>query len=289
MTKIITSAKLLENQTQEWNERHLRVGFVPTMGCLHEGHLSLIRQARKENDVVVVSIFVNPLQFGPREDLSAYPRPFERDVELCRELGVDTLFHPSPKEFTPRGMATHIQGGPLTKMYCGKTRPIHFGGVLTIVSILFDLVRPTRAYFGEKDFQQLFLIKQMCRDLHKPVEIVAMPIVREASGLAMSSRNTYLSDAERSHATCLVRAIRATISEADQGNLSRHRLVAAASELISSTPGMHLDYVHLVSPKTLLPIGDLLTVPTRILIAAYVGDARKVRLIDNGPISLPAR
>jgi pantoate--beta-alanine ligase len=284
MTSIVTSPLKMQSTTLRWIREDCSIGFVPTMGCLHEGHLSLIREAKKRSDKVVVSIFVNPLQFGKNEDLSTYPRPFERDVELCREAGIDVIFHPSAKELYPRGFQTSINGGELTKMYCGKTRPIHFNGMLTVVSMLFDIVNPTFAFFGEKDFQQLFLIKQMCRDFHKPVEIVGMPIVREASGLAMSSRNTYLSEVQREQATCLYRAIERVKNEVKKGNPNTRDLIATARNLVAQTPGMQVDYVHLVSGKTLLPFGDRAIGPARLLLAAFIGQTPKVRLIDNAAI-----
>ena len=192
-----------------WRAKRLSVGFVPTMGALHAGHLSLLRRARRENKVLVASVFVNPTQFGPKEDLSRYPRPFKKDAALCRAAGVDVLFHPSPGGLYPPGFGAWVDVPALSATLCGPFRPGHFRGVATVVAKLFNLARPTRAYFGMKDFQQLAVIKRMAKDLDLPVRVVPCPTVREADGLAMSSRNAYLSPAERAAAARVPAALRA--------------------------------------------------------------------------------
>ena len=260
------------------------IGFVPTMGCLHEGHLSLIREAKKQNDKVVVSIFVNPLQFEKNEDLSSYPRPIERDLQLCQNEDVNAVFCPHANDLYIQGRTATIDGGDLTKRYCGKTRPGHFTGVLTVVNILLNLVKPTRAYFGEKDFQQLVLIKQMCRDLWHGVEIIPMPTIRENTGLALSSRNTYLTQKQRQNALCLHSAILKTQQAVHFGHTNSIQLISLATQIIQSTPGMTLDYAHIVDEKTLQPVGNVVTRRARLLLAAFIGDSPRVRLIDNGAL-----
>lgn len=268
-----------------WTKRNsASIGFVPTMGCLHEGHLSLIHEAKKQNDEVIVSIFVNPLQFGKNEDLSSYPRPLERDLQLCQNEGVSAVFCPRVSDLYIQGRTTTVDGGDLAKRYCGKTRPEHFTGVLTVVNILLNLVKPTRAYFGEKDFQQLFLIKQMCRDLWLDVDIVAMPTIRENTGLALSSRNTYLNEEQRQSALCLHSAILKTQQAAQSDHRCTAQLRSLASQIIQTTPDVTLDYAHIVDEKTLQPVGDVVTRHARLLLAAFIGDSPRIRLIDNGAL-----
>ena len=198
----------VRNEIKSWRREGLSVGFVPTMGYLHEGHKSLIERAVKENDRVVVSIFVNPIQFGPKEDLASYPRDLERDSKICEEAGVNLIFNPEKDEMYFDDFCTYVDMDFLTKELCGKSRPIHFRGVCTVVSKLFNIVKPDRAYFGEKDAQQLAIIKRMVRDLSIDVEIIGCPIVREEDGLAKSSRNTYLSDEERVAARILNQSLK---------------------------------------------------------------------------------
>jgi pantoate--beta-alanine ligase len=247
------------------------------MGALHEGHLSLIRAAKRECDKVVVSILVNPLQFAPHEDFAAYPRPMERDLELCEAEGVDVVFCPDYRDIYPEGFATRVTGGELTKAYCGVTRPIFFEGVLTVVNILLNIIRPQKAYFGEKDYQQLFLVRQMVHDLRMPVEIVGCPIVRESNGLAMSSRNLYLMPQQREQATCLFHGFLAADEAFQSGERDAGRLISLAHEQIN----LEIDYLTLVSTQTLREIKTAVCEPARMLVAAYIGTQPRVRLIDN--------
>ncbi|MDK2854839.1 MAG: pantoate--beta-alanine ligase [Bacillota bacterium] len=254
------------------------IGLVPTMGYLHEGHLSLIRRARAECDFVVVSIFVNPLQFGPQEDYNTYPRDLNRDTRLAAEAGADVIFHPTPEEMYPAGFQTHVEVEKLSQGLCGAFRPGHFRGVATVVTKLFNIVGPDRAYFGEKDAQQLAIIRRMVRDLNLDVEIVPMPIVRESDGLALSSRNTYLSPAERRAATVLYRALvygRDLIAAGERDGL---RVRDAVRRTLESEPLVsRIDYVAVVDPDT-LEEKTTLSGSVMLAVAAYIG---KVRLIDN--------
>ena len=255
------------------------IGFVPTLGCLHQGHLSLVEQARRDNDVVIVSIFVNKRQFGPSEDFDSYPRNIKRDRELCERADVDFIFAPPLDAVYPSNFQTVVDGGELTKLYFGKSRPNFFGGVLTVVNILLQLIRPNRAYFGEKDFQQLFLINQMKKDFWHDTEIVAMPIVRESDGLAMSSRNTYLDKDTRHLALGLFETILNTQELIRAGETNIDTLLVSAREKLGSVPLMTLDYVEIIDDGTLLPT-SILSNTSRILLAANLGH-RPVRLIDN--------
>ncbi|MEE1491233.1 MAG: pantoate--beta-alanine ligase, partial [Massilioclostridium sp.] len=205
--KVSTTIAEVRSQVKEWKRQGLSVGLVPTMGYLHEGHQSLIARAARENDRVVVSVFVNPIQFGPSEDLESYPRDFERDCTLCEKTGADLVFHPEASEMYAENFCTYVDMDRLTKGLCGASRPVHFRGVCTVVSKLFHIVTPDRAYFGQKDAQQLAVIKRMVRDLSMDVEIVGCPIIREPDGLAKSSRNTYLSPQERRAAVVLSQAL----------------------------------------------------------------------------------
>jgi pantoate--beta-alanine ligase len=254
-----------------------RVGFVPTMGALHEGHLSLVAEARKRCDVVVVSIFVNPLQFGPSEDLNKYPRHLNRDKKLLKELGVDVLFQPNAGQMFPAGFKTFVEVEGLSKKLCGRTRPTHFRGVATVVAKLFDLVLPDAAFFGLKDFQQQVIIRQMTRDLDLPVEIIALPTVREFDGLAMSSRNAYLSDRERQTALILYRALSLAQQLVAGGERDLNKIMYKLRSLIGTEPSVRLDYLAAVDPATLDEVkklkGNVL-----FAVAAYLG---KTRLIDN--------
>ncbi|MEI6805537.1 MAG: pantoate--beta-alanine ligase [Myxococcaceae bacterium] len=275
--KIIQSPR----EMQDWSLGCSQsIGFVCTMGALHEGHLSLIREARKRCEKVVMSIFVNPLQFAPHEDFNAYPRTFESDVALCRAEGVDILFCPEVSALYPENFQTRVLGSELKKQYCGQTRPIFFDGVLTVVHMLFEIVRPQMGFWGEKDFQQVFLVEQMVKDFWMPIEIIGMPIVREPSGLALSSRNAYLSEAQKQEATCLFQAILAVQEAALVGERSIQNLLGIARSKIS----LEIDYLELVSAKTLERLEGSLNGPARLLIAAYIGDNPKVRLIDNGNV-----
>ncbi|WP_234554586.1 pantoate--beta-alanine ligase [Thermus caliditerrae] len=253
------------------------VGFVPTMGYLHRGHLALVERARRENPFVVVSIFVNPLQFGPGEDYHRYPRDLERDRALLEAAGVDLLFAPSVEEMYPAGFSTRVSvEGPLTALWEGAVRPGHFQGVATVVARLFLLVHPERAYFGEKDYQQLLVIRRMVRDLGFPLEVVGVPTVREEDGLALSSRNVYLSPETRGKANLLYRALWAMREVAWAGG-SVAEALRAGEGVLAEVPEFRKDYLALVHPETLLPLSDW--VPGARGIAA--GRFPEVRLIDN--------
>jgi pantoate--beta-alanine ligase len=252
-----------------------RIGFVPTMGALHEGHLSLVSRAATECDVVVVSIFVNPLQFAPTEDFAAYPRDLAHDLELLSPLGVDLVFHPDPADFTPPGRRTTVTVSGLTAGLEAASRPTHFDGVTTIVAKLLNVVAPDRAYFGEKDFQQLAVVRAMVRDLDLPVEIVGCPTVRDSDGLALSSRNAYLSPEQRQHALALSQALRDVAAQWD-GDAARAR--ATLANRLEAAPGIRLDYAEVVDPETLEPLEGVGDGPAQAVVAAYVG---MTRLIDN--------
>ena len=254
-----------------------RVGLVPTMGALHEGHLSLVRAARAGSDVVAGSIIVNPTQFGPNEDLGKYPRSFDRDCEMLDREGVDFVFAPSVEEMYPAGAVTWVTVEGLSEKLDGKSRPGHFRGVTTVVSKLFHIVEPDRAFFGQKDAAQVAVIQRMVRDLNLPVEIVVCPIVREADGLAMSSRNAYLSAEERKRALVLKRSLLRVRELIDAGEQNPSMLVAAGRDEISKESGVRLDYFEIVDPETLEPVPDT-SRGALVAVAAYVG---MTRLIDN--------
>lgn len=265
----------LRRAVRGWRRAGRRIGLVPTMGALHEGHLSLIRQARRENDRVVVSIFVNPSQFGPGEDLARYPRPFARDRALCRREGVSVLFAPAPAALYPARYQTWVTVEKLAQPLCGPFRPGHFRGVATVVLKLFNIVQPDRAYFGEKDFQQLRVIQQMAADLNVPVKIVACPTVREPSGLALSSRNAYLSPEERAAAPLLRRALRAAGQVLESRRNAAHAKRAARNAL-RRIPGARVQYVEILDPDTLAVPQN--SGPVLLAAAVFVG---RTRLIDN--------
>lgn len=267
----------LRNQIYDWKKEGKKIGFVPTMGYLHEGHLSLIQQAVKENDYVVVSVFVNPTQFGAGEDLESYPRDLARDAELCEKAGVDVIFTPLPEEMYPNGYSTYVNVEGLTEELCGITRPGHFRGVCTVVSKLFHIVEPDRAYFGRKDAQQLCVIRRMVEDMNMPIQIVGCPIIRESDGLAKSSRNTYLNPQERQAATVLSRAICAGEKSFLDGNRNADEVIAEMCSMIQSEPLARIDYVKIVDLATMKPI-QMLDRPFLAAIAVYIG---KTRLIDN--------
>jgi pantoate--beta-alanine ligase len=256
------------------------IAFVPTMGALHAGHAALLAEARRRADVVVCSIFVNPKQFGPNEDLARYPRPFEADRRLCDACGVDVVFAPRPDAMYPAGFETEVRGGALSGILDGAVRPGHFDGVLTVVALLFSIVQPHCALFGEKDFQQLTLIRRMVGDLRWPVEIVPMPVVRDVDGLALSSRNAYLGADDRRKATCLYRALMAAQDEVQHGVDDVARIQGAARAVLDATPGFSCDYVEIRDPLTLAPLSRL-DRDARLLLAGRLGG---VRLIDNGPL-----
>ena len=254
-----------------------RLGLVPTMGALHEGHLSLVRAAKARCDVVAVSIFVNPTQFGPAEDLSKYPRQFDRDCRLLEKEGVDILFAPPVEEIYPGGGVTWVLVESLSEKLDGRSRPGHFRGVTTIVAKLFHIIEPAAAFFGQKDAAQLAVIRRMVRDLNFPVEIAACPIVREPDGLAMSSRNAYLNREERSRALVLQRSLQEARQRFQDGERSAAKLISAAQEVFASEPQVALDYFEIVDPDTLDPV-ERIAQKTLVAVAARVGSTR---LIDN--------
>ncbi|MDN5338849.1 MAG: pantoate--beta-alanine ligase [Thermotogaceae bacterium] len=253
------------------------IGFVPTMGYLHEGHLSLVRKARKENEIVVVSIFVNPTQFGPNEDFDKYPRDTDRDLKLLQNENVDFVFMPSAEEMYPEGYATYVIVERLTEVLCGKSRPGHFRGVATVVTKLFNIVKPTRAYFGQKDAQQFRVLKRMVEDLNMDVEMVEAPIVRESDGLAMSSRNVYLSPEERKQAVALFETLNLAKKAIENGERDAEKVKKLMRENISKYDKVIIDYIEIVDEKNLTPLSKI-EGKVLIAIAAFVG---KARLIDN--------
>jgi pantoate--beta-alanine ligase len=254
-----------------------RIGLVPTMGALHEGHLSLIRAARTQSDVVAVSLFVNPLQFGPREDFSKYPRSFERDRQLLEAEMVDLLFAPSNQDMYPAGATTFVTVEGLSEKLCGRSRPGHFRGVATVVSKLFHIVEPDLAFFGQKDAAQVAIIRRMVRDLNLPVQIQVCPIVREKDGLAMSSRNAYLDPQQRRQALALYRSLMRVQTLADTGERSAAQLVNTGKQVIAEEPAVRLDYFEIVHPDTLDPVDDI-SRGALVAVAAFLGSTR---LIDN--------
>lgn len=262
-------------QIKQWKKEGKTIGLVPTMGFLHEGHASLIRKCREQNDIVVVSDFVNPTQFGPNEDLEAYPRDLERDSKLCESLGADLIFAPSPEDMYHDPHA-FVSIDTLSETLCGKTRPIHFKGVCTVVTKLFHIVAPDRAYFGEKDAQQLAIIRKMVKDLNFDIEIVGCPIVREEDGLAKSSRNTYLNDKERQAALCLSRAVK-TGKEVIYTGADAKEVLNPMKAIIEAEPLARIDYVMMVDALTMQPI-EKADRDVLVAMAVYIG---KTRLIDN--------
>jgi pantoate--beta-alanine ligase len=267
----------IRSVVQKSRDRRQTVGFVPTMGYFHEGHLVLMHEAKKVCDLVVVSIFVNPLQFGPREDLDRYPRDFERDVHLAEKVGVDVVFFPSAEEMYPSGFSTRVELGELTQCLCGRSRPGHFQGVATVVAKLFNIVFPDKAFFGQKDAQQVLVIKRMVKDLNMPLEIVVVPTVREEDGVAMSSRNVYLEPHERQAARCLRRSMEIVEQEVVDGERDASRLQEMARKIIAEEPLADIDYVEIRSLPDLKPVTSL-ECPALLAVAARFG---KTRLIDN--------
>ena len=273
----IHTIKETRNIIKAWKKRGLTVGLVPTMGFLHEGHESLIKKAAAENDKVVVSIFVNPIQFGPNEDLEAYPRDLEKDTITCENAGADLIFNPSPDEMYFDNVVTSVTVGELTEGLCGSKRPIHFQGVCTVVSKLFNIVGSDKAYFGEKDAQQLAVIKRMVRDLNFDIDIVGCPIIREQDGLAKSSRNTYLSEDERKAAVILNESLNLAKEALKNGEQYASKLANIISQKITSEPLAKVDYIEIVDSTDLKPVCTI-TSSILVAIAVYIG---KTRLIDN--------
>lgn len=272
VTKTVAETRAL---VKSWRKEGKTVGLVPTMGYLHEGHASLIRKCREENDIVVVSVFVNPTQFGPNEDLEAYPRDFERDNALCESLGADLIFHPEPEEMYQDPCA-FVSIETLSENLCGKTRPIHFRGVCTVVSKLFHIVAPDKAYFGQKDAQQLAIIRKMVRDLNFDIEIVGCPIIREEDGLAKSSRNTYLNPQERQAALCLSRAVKRG-QELIAPGMDSEAVLKEMRAAIEAEPLARIDYVSMVDALTMRDV-EKVDRDVLVAMAVYIG---KTRLIDN--------
>jgi len=286
--KVIEKVSEMQALADAWREEKQKIGFVPTMGALHEGHLSLIRRARELCDRVVVSIFVNPTQFGPAEDFAKYPRPIEADSEWCRREGVDTLFLPSVEEMYPDGNQTYVQVDGLTERLCGRSRPGHFRGVATIVAKLFLCVKPHVAVFGAKDFQQAAMVRRMVRDLLFDLQIEVAPTVREASGLAISSRNAYLTPEEKISATVLYQSLNLAESLIQSGERSCERIIAAMGSLIDAVDGTRVDYIEIVDEVDLQPVA---IVDRRVVIAlaVFVGQTRLIdnRVVEGGWRSFP--
>jgi pantoate--beta-alanine ligase len=275
--EIVKDPRDMQAVSLAWRGLNQKIALVPTMGYFHEGHLSLMRYGREHGDRLVVSLFVNPAQFGPSEDLDRYPRNLEGDAALAREVGADVLYTPPAAAMYPEGYQTYVTVEDLSRPLCGASRPGHFRGVTTVVLKLFHQVMPHLAIFGEKDYQQLAVIQRLVADLNVPVEVVCRPIVREADGLAMSSRNTYLNPEERRAALGLFQALNQARDQAASGETRADRILSEVQQLITSNPGVRLDYAALVDPQTLKNV-DTLRGPARLAVAAWVG---ATRLIDN--------
>ena len=276
--KVVSTINEVREQVRQWRMEGKSVGFVPTMGYLHEGHESLIKKAVEQNDAVVVSIFVNPMQFGPKEDLASYPRDLEADSKLCEAAGAKLIFHPEPEEMYEDGFCSFVDMTGLTDALCGLSRPVHFRGVCTVVNKLFNIVKPDRAYFGEKDAQQLAVVKRMVKDLNMDIEIVGCPIIREADGLAKSSRNTYLSAESRKSAVILSQSIFMGKKMIEDGERDAAKVIAAMKDKINSVPLTDIDYVEIVDVNTMKSIG---VISGEILCAIAVNVGGEARLIDN--------
>ena len=280
--KIVSTVEQVREEVKKWRQQGLTVGLVPTMGYLHEGHKSLIDKAVAQNDKVVVSVFVNPIQFGPTEDLATYPRNLERDAALCEDAGAALIFHPEKEDMYFDDFCTYIDMDGLTKGLCGKTRPIHFRGVCTVVGKLFNIVHPDRAYFGQKDAQQLAVVRRMVRDLNFDLEIVGCPIIREEDGLAKSSRNTYLSEEERKAAVILHKGLVKGEEMVSAGEKDVKKVLDAITEIIESEPLARIDYVEAVDFDNIETI-DTIEGSVLVAVSVYIG---KTRLIDNFIVGL---
>lgn len=276
--KVISSIEEIKKIKRD----NISIGFVPTMGYLHEGHISLIKKAKEENDIVITSIFVNPTQFGPNEDFEKYPRDESRDLQKCEENGCDIVFLPQVDEIYPDSFLTFVQVEELGKGLCGKSRPTHFRGVTTVLTKLFNIVKPDRAYFGQKDAQQLVIVKKMVEDLNMDVEIIGCPIVREADGLAISSRNTYLSPEERNDALFLNKSLKLAKNLIENGEKNISIIKNEMKETILSGNNNSIDYIEFVDTKTLNPVSEI---KDKVLIAIAV-KVGKTRLIDNIVVEL---
>lgn len=276
--QIITDATELQTLTARVQQEKKTIGFVPTMGALHEGHLRLVEAARQQCEEVIVSIFVNPTQFGKNEDLSRYPRNLERDIAMLEPFGVAYVFAPPPEEIYPAGFTTYVNVEELSEQLEGASRPGHFRGVATVLTILFNLVRPTKVFMGQKDAQQTVIVKKMVRDLRIPTEIVVVPTMREADGLAMSSRNQYLNTTERQAATVLIRALTKAQEQYATGERNAARIKQAMQEVIAAEPLAELDYIAINDAQTLATLENLNHQSVLISLAVRLG---KTRLIDN--------
>ena len=275
--RVVKSVKEVRDAVKEWKAQGLSVGFVPTMGYLHEEHESLIKKAVKDNDRVVVSIFVNPMQFGPTEDLDKYPRDLERDSKLCENAGANLIFHPEKEEMYFEDFSSYVDINGLSDELCGKSRPIHFRGVCTVVTKLFNIVNPDRAYFGEKDAQQLAIIRRFVRDLNIDIEIIGCPIIREEDGLAKSSRNTYLSKEERQAALILSQSLNLAKDAINSGEGNSSVVIDIISNSIKKEPLAKIDYIEVVDSLSMKPVKTI-EKSVLVAIAVYIG---KTRLIDN--------
>lgn len=278
--KVIKFVRQMQQFAANAKNKGKTIGFVPTMGYLHQGHISLMRQAKKDTDIVVASIFVNPAQFGPKEDFKKYPRDFKRDCALLKSAGVDIVFSPKVKDMYPNNYQTYVEVTGLSKYLCGKARPGHFKGVATIVTKLFNIVKPDIAYFGQKDVQQAIIIKQMACDLNMDCQIKTMPIVREPDGLAMSSRNVYLNPSERKHALVIKNALQKASDMINSDEKDLRVIKAAMRRIIKSSPAAKIDYISIVDLQTLR---DIKSVRGRFFIALAI-KIGKTRLIDNAEI-----
>ena len=280
---MIISGKIEETREQikQWKREGFSVGLVPTMGYLHEGHQSLMEAARRENDKVAVSVFVNPIQFGPNEDFASYPRDFEKDAALCERTGVDLIFHPEAEEMYDEDFCTYVDMDGLTKELCGKSRPTHFRGVQTVVSKLFHIIPADRAYFGEKDAQQLAVVRKMARDLSMDIQIVGCPIIREADGLAKSSRNTYLNAEERRAALVLSRSLAEGKREIEQGERDAQKVKRTIQAVITQESLAKVDYVEIVDFADITPLRNLEDARQGEVLCAIAVLIGKTRLIDN--------
>ena len=275
--KLVKTISEVKDTVKEWKKEGLSIGFVPTMGYLHEGHGSLITKARENNDRVVVSIFVNPMQFGENEDLDSYPRDIDKDSAYVEELGGDLIFNPEPSEMYNDGFCSYVDMSVLTEELCGLSRPVHFRGVCTVVNKLFNIVQPDRAYFGQKDAQQLAIIKRMVKDLNMNLEIIGCPIVREEDGLAKSSRNTYLNAEERKAALVLNKSLKLGKELLDSGCRDANEVRKVIIENIEKEPLANIDYVKVVDGLTMQQV-EKIEKEVLVAIAVYIG---KTRLIDN--------
>ena len=276
--RVVDTIKDVREFVKESKRQGKTVGFVPTMGYLHEGHESLIKKSVAENDVTVVSIFVNPMQFGPKEDLASYPRDLAADSKLCENAGVDLVFHPEPEEMYDGNFCSFVDMNGLTNALCGISRPVHFRGVCTVVNKLFNIVAPDKAYFGEKDAQQLAVVKRMVKDLNMDIQIVGCPIIREADGLAKSSRNTYLSPESREQAVILSKSIFMGKKMIEDGERDPKKVITAIRELIESQSLTRIDYVEIVDVNTMKSV-EIIEGEILCAIAVYMAD--EARLIDN--------